>query len=63
MGDIAGAVIRLRNADCGLRIDEALRPRPAGSLWLSDSLRSAAECGFWNADLGSSCLTGVGGWG
>jgi hypothetical protein len=41
MGDIAGAVIRLR-------IDEALRPRPAGGLWLSDSLRSAADFGMRN---------------
>jgi hypothetical protein len=26
-------------------IDEARRPRPVGSLWLSVSLRSAADCG------------------
>jgi hypothetical protein len=36
----------------GLRIDEAGRPRPAGSLWLSVSLRSAADCGLRIADCG-----------
>ena len=33
----------MRNAECGLRIDEARRPRASGSLWLSVSLRSADE--------------------
>jgi hypothetical protein len=42
-------------SDCGLRIAEARRPRPAGSLWLAvclrlsalrfGSLRSAVDCG------------------
>ena len=37
-------------AECGMRIDEARRPRPAGSLWLSVSLRSAADCGEWRVE-------------
>jgi hypothetical protein len=47
-----------------LRIDEARRPRSAGSLWLFAfgylhcvpvvSLRSAAECGFWGGGRGDA---------
>jgi hypothetical protein len=33
-------------------IDEAGRPRPVGSLWLSVSLRSAADCGHAEARRG-----------
>jgi hypothetical protein len=37
--------------DCGLRIDEAVQPRPPGSLGLSVSLRSAADCGLEQSGL------------
>ena len=36
-------------------IDESYRPRPAGSLWLSVSLRSAAECGVRNVREMGGC--------
>lgn len=34
----------MRIADFGLRIDEAVHPRAKGRLWVSDSLRLAADC-------------------
>jgi hypothetical protein len=43
-------------SDCGLRIAEARRPRPAGSLWLAVCLRLSAlrfaplGCGLENGE-------------